>query len=68
MTYDINDMNLEVDINVSLPLGTMLALENRRKRVKRGVRLQRLEQGDSRGKVVQEHEAVGVTEKGGTAQ
>ena len=26
MTYDINDMNLEVDINVSLPLGTMLAL------------------------------------------
>ena len=25
-TYDINDMNLEVDINVSLPLGTMLAL------------------------------------------
>ena len=26
MTYDINDINLEVDINVSLPLGTMLAL------------------------------------------
>ena len=25
-TYDINDINLEVDINVSLPLGTMLAL------------------------------------------
>ena len=27
-TYDINDINLEVDINVSLPLGTMLALES----------------------------------------
>ncbi len=26
-TYDINDINLEVDINVSLPLGTMLALK-----------------------------------------
>ena len=26
-TYDINDINLEVDINVSLPLGTMLALQ-----------------------------------------
>ena len=25
-TYDINDINFEVDINVSLPLGTMLAL------------------------------------------
>ena len=25
-TYYINDINLEVDINVSLPLGTMLAL------------------------------------------
>ena len=29
-TYDINDINLEVDINVSLPLGTMLALYRRR--------------------------------------
>ena len=27
-TYDINDINLEVDINVSLPLGTMLALRH----------------------------------------
>ena len=27
--YDINDINLEVDINVSLPLGTMLALSRK---------------------------------------
>ena len=27
-TYDINDINLEVDINVSLPLGTMLSLHD----------------------------------------